>query len=314
MPQSARHEVEHDITIAAPAAAVYRLIAEVENWPQLFPPTIFVDHVERGEHSERIRIWATAKGEAKNWVSRRELDPDALRITFRQEVSSHPIAAMGGTWLFEPVSDTETRTRLLHDYRAVNDDPAYLAWIDEAVDRNSRSELDALRRIAEGAVAAAERTFSFTDVVQIDGSAKDVYDFINDAHLWAERLPHVAVVALTEDAPGLQTLEMDTRANDGSTHRTRSYRVTFPHQRIVYKQVTLPALMTVHTGVWTFTENEQGVAASSQHTVVLNPDNITRILGADAGVPEARDYVRSALSTNSRATLEHARAYAERNH
>jgi aromatase len=77
--------------------------------------------------------------------------------------------------------------------------------------------------------------------------------------------------------------------------------------------VTLPALMTVHTGIWTFAENDAGVTASSQHTVVLNTDNITRVLGPDAGVAEAREYVRTALSTNSRATLEHAKAYAEQN-
>ncbi|GAA1834465.1 SRPBCC family protein [Luedemannella flava] len=313
MSQSTPREVEHDITIAAPAEAVYRLIAEVGNWPQVFPPTIFVDHVERTPRSERIRIWATAKGEAKNWTSRRELDPDALRITFRQEVSAHPIAAMGGAWHFEPVSENETKVRLLHDYRAVDDDPEHLAWIDEAVDRNSRSELDALKRIVEAAAATAELTFEFTDTVQINGSAKDVYDFINDAHLWAERLPHVAMVELTEDVPGLQTLEMDTRTKDGSTHRTKSYRVTFPHQRIAYKQITLPALMTVHTGVWTFTENEAGVAASSQHTVVLNPDNIAGVLGPAAGIPQARTYVQNALSTNSRATLGYAKDYAERN-
>ncbi|MEU0154732.1 aromatase/cyclase [Micromonospora fulviviridis] len=313
MSQPNTREVEHDITVAAPAKEVYRLIAEVENWPQVFPPTIFVDHVERGEGSERIWIWATAKGEAKNWTSRRELDTEALRITFRQEVPSHPVAAMGGAWWFEAVSETETKVRLFHDYRAVNDDPEHLAWIDEAVDRNSRSELDALKRIVETAAETAKLTFEFTDTVQINGAAKDVYDFINDAHLWAERLPHVATVELTEETPGLQTLEMDTRARDGSTHRTKSYRVTFPRQRIAYKQVTLPALMSVHTGIWTFAENDEGVAASSQHTVVLNPDNITRILGPDAGVEEARNYVRNALSTNSRATLDYARAHAERN-
>lgn len=304
-------QVEHDITIDAPAAAVYRLLAEVENWPRIFPPTIYVDHVERGADEERIRIWATANGEAKNWTSRRTLDPAALRITFRQEVSSPPVAAMGGTWIVEPRSDTASRVRLLHDYRAVDDDPESLKWIDEAVDRNSRSELAALKQNVERAHAAEEITFSFEDTVQIQGRAKDVYDFINEAGLWAERLPHVASVRLEEDTPGLQTLEMDTRAKDGSTHTTKSYRVTFPHHRIAYKQVTLPALMTLHTGYWTFTENEQGVAASSQHTVVLNTDNIARVLGPEASVADAREYVRTALSTNSRATLGHAKDYAE---
>ncbi|MCP3821456.1 aromatase/cyclase [Streptomyces sp. A3M-1-3] len=304
--------VEHEIAVDAPAAAVYRLIAEVENWPRIFPPTIYVDHVERGVDEERIRIWATANGEAKNWTSHRTLDPRELRITFRQEVSSPPVAAMGGTWIVEPLSDSASRVRLLHDYRAVGDDPESLKWIDEAVDRNSRTELASLKQNVELAHASEEITFSFEDTVQIQGQAKDVYDFINEAGLWAERLPHVASVRLDEDTPGLQALEMDTRAQDGSTHTTKSYRVTFPHHRIAYKQVTLPALMTLHTGYWTFTENERGVAASSQHTVVLNTDNIARVLGPEASVTDAREYVRNALSTNSRATLGHAKDYAEK--
>ncbi|MFF7648081.1 SRPBCC family protein [Streptomyces canus] len=304
-------EVEHEISVAAPAETVYRFIAEVENWPRIFPPTIHVEQVERGEREERIQIWATANGEAKNWTSRRVLDPDALRITFRQEVSTHPVAAMGGTWIIEPVSATASRIRLLHDYRAVDDDPESLKWIDEAVDRNSRSELAALRTNVERVHAEAELTFSFEDSVDIAGAAKDVYDFIDEAQLWSERLPHVATVRLTEDTPGLQTLEMDTRAQDGSVHTTKSYRVTFPHHRIAYKQVTLPALMTLHTGYWTFTETATGVTASSQHTVTLNTENIARILGADATVADARAYVQNALSTNSRATLGHAKAHAE---
>ncbi|WP_424893583.1 aromatase/cyclase [Streptomyces sp. XH2] len=311
MSQTGLREVEHEITISAPAAAVYRLIADVANWPRIFPPTIYVDHVEKGESTERIRIWATANGEAKNWTSRRTLDEKALTITFRQEVSTPPVASMGGTWIIEALDEATSRVRLLHDYRAVDDDPEGLAWIDEAVDRNSRSELAALKTNVELAHAAEEVTFSFEDTVQINGSAKDVYDFINEAHLWSERLPHVATVRLEEDTPGLQTLEMDTRAKDGSTHTTKSFRVTFPSHKIAYKQVTLPALMTLHTGYWTFAENEDGVAASSQHTVVLNTENITKILGPDAGVAEAREYVHTALSTNSRATLGHAKAYAE---
>ncbi|MER5968051.1 aromatase/cyclase [Streptomyces sp. NPDC002057] len=306
-------EVEHEITVTAPAPAVYRLIAEVENWPRIFPPTLYVDHVERGEREERIRIWATANGAPKNWTSRRTLDPENLRITFRQEVSTPPVAAMGGTWIIEPVSSTESRIRLLHDYRAIDDDPEGLKWIDEAVDRNSRSELAALKTNVELAHASEEITFSFEDTVTVDGSAKDVYDFVNEANHWPERLPHVATVRFEEETPGLQSLEMDTRAKDGSTHTTKSYRVTFPHHRIAYKQITLPALMTLHTGYWTFEENEdgEGVTASSQHTVVLDTGNIARILGADATVADARDYVRTALSTNSRATLGYAKEYAE---
>jgi aromatase len=241
------------------------------------------------------------------------LDPDALRIDFRQEVPAPPVAAMGGAWVIEPLSERESRVRLLHDYRSVDDDPAGLEWIDQAVDRNSRSELAALKaNIEQLAGAADELLLSFTDTVRIDGSAKDVYEFLNEAQLWTDRLPHVSRVDLTEDVPGLQVLEMDTRTKDGSTHTTRSVRVTFPHDRIVYKQVVVPALMTLHTGYWLLEEDGDGTSATSQHTVVINADNIAKVLGEQAGVPEAREFVRTALSGNSRATLGHAKEYAER--
>jgi aromatase len=307
-------EVEHEITIGAPADAVYRLLADVTNWPRIFPPTIYVDREQTGgADEERIRIWATANGTAKNWASRRTLDRTGLRITFRQEVSAPPVAAMGGTWIIEPKAADRCRVRLLHDYRAIDDDPHDLLWIDRAVDKNSTAELAALKANVEAVHAAdtEELTFSFTDTVQIAGRAKDVFDFVNDAHLWPERLPHVAVARLTEDTPGLQELEMDTRAKDGSVHTTKSYRVVFPHHRITYKQITLPALLTLHTGEWTFTENAQGTVASSQHTVTLNTANIAAVLGESATVADAKQYVHSALSTNSRATLGHAKAYAE---
>ncbi|MYS19317.1 aromatase [Streptomyces sp. DvalAA-14] len=305
-------EVEHEITVRADAADVYRLLADVENWPRLFPPSVYVDYLERDGNEERIRIWATANGEAKNWSSRRTLDPDALRIRFWQEVSAPPVAEMTGTWIIERLGAQESRVRLLHSYRAIDDDPEGLRWIDEAVDRNSRAELPGLKTNLELSADDAGLSLSFEDSVQVHGAAKDAYDFVNEAQLWTERLPHVAEVELTEHTPGLQTLRMDTLTKDGATHTTESVRVCFPHHKIAYKQTTLPALLALHTGYWTFEEGPDGVTtATSQHTVVLNADSIGTVLGPQAGIPEARRFIRDALGGNSRATLDHAKQYAQ---
>jgi aromatase len=311
MPQTATTEVEHQIKVLAPAETIYRLIADVTNWPRIFPPSVHVEYLERGAAAERIQIWATANGEPKTWTSRRVLDPTARRIEFRQDKSQNPVAAMGGAWVIEPISDDESLVRLLHDYRAVGDDPEKLAWIAKAVDRNSHSELAALKTNAELAAGAPDLLLAFEDTVQVNGSGKDVYDFINEANLWAERLPHVARVSMTEDSPGLQSLEMDTRTQDGSVHTTRSIRVTFPHNRITYKQIEVPPLMTLHTGQWTLEENAEGVAVTSAHTVAINEANITKILGADADVAQAKKFVRGVLGKNSLTTMEHAKQYAE---
>jgi aromatase len=305
-------EVEHTIEVSAEPGEVYRLLAEVENWPLIFPPSVYVDCLERTGDEERIRIWATANGEPKNWTSRRRLDPAARRIEFRQEISTPPVAAMSGTWITEPAAGGSTLLRLLHRYRALDDDSDGLAWIDKAVDRNSRSELASLKRSVELATGSRELTLSFEDSVVIEGRAKDVYDFVNEARLWKQRLPHVAEVSLVEKQPGLQILRMETLTKDGSSHTTESVRVCFPHHQICYKQTTLPALMTLHTGRWTFTEDSAGATtATSQHTVTVNPDAITSVLGPDADLAKAREFLRTALGGNSRATLGFAKTYAE---
>ncbi|MEU9924049.1 hypothetical protein AB0H51_22625 [Streptomyces griseoluteus] len=69
--------------------------------------------------------------------------------------------------------------------------------------------------------------------------------------------------------------------------------------------------MSAHTGCWTLTPRGGGVDATSQHTVVVKPEAVEKVLGAGRTVADARNYVRNALSTNSRATLNHAKAHAE---
>ncbi len=304
--------VTHETTIAVPAKEIYRLLADVENWPVLFGPTVHVECLERAAGSERVQIWATANGSAKTWTSRRDLDPAAGRIDFRQEKSAHPVGAMAGAWVVEELDARTSRVRLLHDYSAATGDPADLAWIDEAVDRNSTEELAALKATLEEDDARPDLLLDFEDSVRIDGAVADVYAFLDEADRWPERLQHVARVALTEDVPGLQVLEMDTRTKDGAVHTTKSVRVCQSPTTIHYKQVRLPALMTLHTGRWHIADHpDGGLAVSSRHTVRLNEANIGRVLGADADVEAARTYVRNALSGNSLATLRLAKSFAE---
>jgi aromatase len=312
MKQTGHREVEHQVAVDAPAATVYQLIAEAENWPRIFPPVVHVDRIERTGDTERLRMWATANGKPFGWTSARVLDPAGKRVEFRQEVTTPPVAAMGGSWLIEPVTETTCLVRLIHEYRAVGDDPEGLAYIAAAVEANSQAELAALKASAEqDPGAAAELMVSFQDTVWVDGAIQDVYDYLNDAHLWAERLPHVDRISLTEETPGLQILAMDTRIKDGSPHTTTSIRVCFPLGSIVYKQIGLPAPLTVHTGYWQLTEHGGRVSATSQHTAVLNAAYIPTMLGPDATTAQARAHIQDALSTNSLATLGHAKEYAE---
>ena len=54
-----------------PAEQIYQLIAEVADWPTIFPPTVHAEQLELSGDSERVRIWATANDTVKSWISRR---------------------------------------------------------------------------------------------------------------------------------------------------------------------------------------------------------------------------------------------------
>ena len=311
MPESNVHVV-HSVTVDAPPSLVYDVVAEATRWPQVFGPTVHIEREDLGGGAERLHLWATANGEVRNWTSRRELDPRARRVDFRQEKPQHPVAAMGGQWRICDAGGGRTLVELTHDYRAVGDDPANLEWIGRAVDRNSDAELASIRTAVESWAERADLEFSFADSVQVDGQAAAVYEFLYRSDLWPQRLPHVAKLDLTEERPGVQLMEMDTIAKDGAVHTTTSARVCFPRELIVYKQLATPKLLAAHTGSWVIEPAaDGGVTVTSHHTVVLNPEAIVAVLGAGTSTADARAAVRAALGGNSRITLEHAKAHAE---
>ncbi|MEO3778533.1 aromatase/cyclase [Micromonospora sp. B11E3] len=311
MPEPAEHHTRHSVTVKASAETVYGLIADVEQWPHVFSPTIHAERLDRDAGTERIRLWALANDEVKTWTSRRELDRPTWTIRFRQEVTPAPAAAMSGEWVLVPQSPHETKVLLDHRFRAIDDAPDSVRWLRQAVERNSVSELGRLCTAAELAEGIDAVRVSFEDSVRIRGDLGTVYEFLNDAGRWPQRLPHVTRVDLSEKVPGIQDMEMDTRTIDGATHTTRSVRVCFPGRSIVYKQTVLPAAMAAHTGAWRLDQDGETVVATSQHTVVLDRAGVTNLLGPDATVEQAKEIVRTALGKNSRTTLEHARQFAE---
>nr|WSZ99034.1 aromatase/cyclase [Streptomyces sp. NBC_00857] len=308
--QLTTYRTEHTLTVSAPARVLYDLVADVTRWPAVFGPSVHVRHLERDEHTERFEIWALVNGEVANWASRRVLDPRRLYVRFDQERSHPPIGSMGGGWLFRELPDGQTEVILRHRFSAVDDDPATVERIHQALDRNSPLELAALARIAELGHPVEDVVFSFTDVVSLRGPASEAYEFVNRADLWADRLPHVARAELTETAPGVQDLRMDTRTADGSTHSTHSVRVCRAPEWIAYKQLATPRLLSGHSGLWTFAEGPDGPVATATHTVVLNPEAVAEVLGEGSTLADARSYVREALGRNSLTTMDHAASHA----
>jgi aromatase len=302
------HETLHTIAVAAAPEHCYDLVRDVTGWPLIFGPTVHVEHTELTATGERFRIWALVNGEVSDWTSRRMFDPATPRVGFEQEHSSPPVAAMRGEWSFRR-TDAGTEAVLRHWFRAVDEDR--VPWIRQALDTNSAAELAGLRDVAELDPPLTDVRCTFSDVIEIDGVVADAYRFVHEADQWQRRLPHVRRVSVTEDRPGVQAMEMDTVAGDGSVHTTSSVRICFTDRLIAYKQTVLPALLSGHCGRWLFEETATGTKVTATHSVLIRTAAIPEVLGRHATLADAERFARDALGGNSRATLSCARGFAE---
>ncbi|GAA3632204.1 aromatase/cyclase [Microlunatus ginsengisoli] len=312
MSTAVEHRTVHDIQIAAPAAVVYEIIADATHWPVYFPPTVHVLRTELDEWTERLQLWATGAGVVRAWSSIRTLDADQRCISFHREFSVPPVKSMLGKWLIEPRGDAAVRLVLIHDFEAVDDDPANIAWITRATDENSLAEMGNIKKLAESWDTIGERELAFDDVVRVRGSAEHVYEFLHDCGAWPDRLPHVAELDLREEDDGaLQLMSMWSLAKDGSRHLTVSARVCFPAERIVYKQTLTPEMIDAHAGEWTVEPAGDDVLVRSRHRVLLSERALGFVPAAGDTWASTRDFVERSIKGNSAVTLAHAKAYAE---
>jgi aromatase len=309
MSNSRQRTMVNSHVISAPPQAVYDLVADVTRWPTIFAPSLYILPLELAEHAERFQLWALVNGQVKTWVSRRTLDSQQLRISFAQEHTQPPFVSMGGEWEFHSLPGNRAEVVLTHHFRTI--DGESLDAVTAAVDHNSEQELTALGRLGQLGHPIDDVVLSFEDTVHLDGAAADAYRFVYRSDEWPQRLSHVSRVVLHEEPPGVQDMEMDTVTADGSTHTTRSIRLCFAAERIVYKQLVPPALLFGHSGGWTFTDGADGALVTARHTVAINPAAISEILGRNRTLADARKFLRTALGANSRATLAHAGAYAQ---
>ncbi|MER6187629.1 MULTISPECIES: aromatase/cyclase [unclassified Streptomyces] len=304
-------KTRHKVHVSAPAGVVYALIADAVNWPLYFSPSVHVERLELDGERERLRMWSLMDGQLKSWTSWRHLDPVQRRVEFRQELYAPPLNSMGGVLNVRAEGPQDTELELWYDFSVAGDLPDDVAWVERVADGNSRVQLAGLKAVAERWTRLDELVLTFEDSVHIDGPPELVYDFLYRAGDWPELVPHVTRVDLTEDAPGVQRMSMETLTEYGS-HTTDSVRICFPHaERIIFKETTTSPLLEAHTGEWSVVPDERGVTVIAQHSVVLHEENVAAELGEHASLAHARRYVREALGGNCRVLLAHAKKHAE---
>jgi aromatase len=302
-PGGLQESAVHVLRSAASPSVLYNLVADVSRWPAILDPVLHVGYSGRSGRAEWFELWVLVGDQVCSWRTRRSLDPDQGRITFEQERTHRPVTGMAGLWEFQPLDDGGSQVELSHWF-TVDGGDAERDQVAAAVDHNSTRDLAALCRLATLGPSVNELVFSFSDQVRLPVSAAEAYEFVERSDQWPQVLPHVSRVELTEPQPGVQDMEMDSVTVDGRVHTTRSLRLCFPAERIVFKQLVPPAMLFGHCGAWEFADAEGGSVVTARHTVALNPAAIVEILGPGHNLADARKYLRDALGANSLQTLE----------
>lgn len=104
----------HQAEIDGDIAAVYRLVAEVDTWPGLFPHILGVDVLWRDGDALVARVRASRSGVPINWICRRGNDRSALRV-FVEHIDGFAYG-LRATWELAPLPADQTLARLTVDH------------------------------------------------------------------------------------------------------------------------------------------------------------------------------------------------------
>ncbi|MGW5677889.1 aromatase/cyclase [Streptomyces sp. NPDC003860] len=159
---------EHTVTAQAPQSIVWEILADIENYPNLFAATKSAVVTERGDGYEIARLEVDVSGQLQSWTTRRDLHPDSGVVAYRQLDTAPLVEHMSGEWRALPYGPDRTQIVLTHDFaaRQVGADGKVAGkfthaeaheMLAGAVERNSTAHLAAVRDEAERRAVRAER-------------------------------------------------------------------------------------------------------------------------------------------------------------
>ncbi|MEV8321471.1 aromatase/cyclase [Streptomyces sp. NPDC059900] len=306
MPGERVHRLRHSLEVAAPAGAVFALLADTARRPLYSPHVVHVERLDFDGVRERLRVWESAGGRIRSSLLVRVQHPHERRIEFVQLGGESPVDSMNGEWTVEEGANGRSVVTVRHEFTVAGGRDDDAAGEGLVTGDNARAELESLRRIAESRAGLDDLVLSFEESVRVNGPGELLYDFLYRAADWPGLLPHMRHLKLTEPSPGVQILDYDVRLPDGAVHPGASVRLCFPHAgRIVFKQTVPSGPVAAHTGEWSVLPDEYGVRVIAQHTVLL--DESALLLDGAAPWAALRASERSGAGPVSPSVLELAR-------
>ncbi len=145
-------EMRSEISIAAPAATIYRLAAQTERWPEILPHYRSVRVLGRSGATRTVAMAAWRDAIPISWVAEQTDDPETPEVRFRHVRGW--TRGMEVVWRFAPSAGI---TRVTIEHRLQFAFPIAADWLGEHVvgaffvDDVARKTLARMKTLAEAA-------------------------------------------------------------------------------------------------------------------------------------------------------------------
>ncbi len=145
---------DNSIDIDAPLQRVWKMMNDVENWPNLYTEYAETEILDREGDTIRFRI--TMHPDADNvvwsWISERTADPTTY-TTRSHRIETGPFEYMNIEWFFEPVNGV-TRMRWVQDFAMKPAAPANDEQMQEYINKNTEIQMGVIKERIEQAAAS----------------------------------------------------------------------------------------------------------------------------------------------------------------
>lgn len=149
---------DNAIVISAPMDVVWDRTNDVESWPRLFSEYASAEILQREGTKLRFRLTMHPddQGRVWSWVSERQPDPQT-RTVLAHRVETGPFEYMNLCWRYREVAGG-IEMRWIQDFQMKPEAPFDDAQMTEHLNRNTRIQMDLIRRRIEAAASAAVTT------------------------------------------------------------------------------------------------------------------------------------------------------------
>ncbi|PWI42520.1 SRPBCC family protein [Streptomyces sp. ICBB 8177] len=253
---------EAAITVAAPAALVYRTLTDVAGWPLLYPWITHTEVLERRGAEDLARFWAVRpgpEGGLRIWQSARRLHDADLRMEFEQQGTVGAIRRLGGEWRFLPDGRDGCRVESHHWFTS-GEDPALTA---AELDRHGALQMRTLKEAVEQREHQERRVLRAERSAVLPGTPHEVQARLTRALGRAE--PVATEAAEFVDTP--------VDRPDGTVAEGRAVRIVRAPHTVVLKYLDPGAPFALHRRVWRLRSAAGGVRVTAQRLAVLDPQS-----------------------------------------